>query len=202
MFHADLGIIRNHVAALVLFFPLLLPACAETESEGPQSVVEQEALSQQLNSIALPIINPPRFDDQLIVPGQRAGNIFLGMSTAELLHVAGYPKDVIREVGVTAQYHYSNFRVRVRDSDQRVVGIRVYGKFDSIGRSVRLGSASSRLVAALGDPDDTWSWVDGDTNYFWRSGLAVALVDKGVAWFDVCLPQISHQLCTYEPGGH
>ncbi len=201
MFHTDLGIKRNHLAAIV-FFPFLLTACAETESEGPQTVAEQEAMSQRLNSFSLPNINPPRYDDKLIVPGQRAGNIFLGMTTAELWHVAGYPKDVIQEVGVTAQFHYSDFRVRVRDSDQRVVGIRVYGRSHSIGRSVMLGSTRSRLVAALGDPDDTWSWVDGDTNYFWRSGLAVAFVDKGIAWFDVCLPNIPHQLCTYEPGGY
>lgn len=168
--------IRTGVCACVL----LLSACGE---------------SPMVADVPLPVREPVR--DQLIVPGDRVGPIYLGMPLRQVLEVLGDPQQSLEwgQDGFPGMlYQWGNdwrtgsngarylaradITVTVRNADQRVRAIGVLTPAYRTREGLTVGVSGARVLANLGPPSEKRSLQYG-LQYCYRQGIHFGLDQTG-----------------------
>lgn len=124
-------------------------------------------------------------DDKLIVPGERVGPVFLGMSDADLYKKFGNPSESkLTGTGFSA-YFYSTFMVYVGVSTHKVasitspVGNTGYSGY-ATREGIKVGSSGLEVQAKL--PPSTLtldSPAPGYSRYNYRRGMVLSLDPSG-----------------------
>jgi hypothetical protein len=148
----------------------------------------------------LPVINPPPaaaeapIRDKIVVPGERAGPILLGMSLQKLVEVFGEPVSSsashIPSGRSALLYRYADpdaspdgaLLVMVREYDQTVYSIRIDGiESFQTREGVRYGSSEALVRATFGKPQSVHESQPGEipSVYCYLSGIAVRLTPTG-----------------------
>ena len=172
-------------AFATLLLPVLLltlAACAtskKTAADAPKAAIAPAAAAA-----AVPV------RDTLIIPGERAGPILLGMSLEKLIEVVGEPVSSTAArmpSGRSAlRYRYADpdaspdgaLLVMVRETDQTVYSVQL-DRIESFQtrEGVRYGSSEARVRASFGKPQSIQESGVGEIprTYCYLSGLAVRL---------------------------
>ena len=172
--------------ACVFLISLILAACA---SGGGIKIVQR---SDQ-DVARLMTIN-----DNLIVPGERIGPVFLGMTEEQLYRRMGNPVETQQGTGVLngvpiIGYRYEDIIAIVQPSAHKVVEIQVEGTRYTTAQGVTVGTSVLEMKAKLGRP--AWEPESSDGSlyrYVFNSGGLQIFVRKGghVSWIDVDPPYL------------
>lgn len=164
---------------------LTLSACATTkkaESEAPKPAPAPAPATE------IPI------RDKIVIPGERAGPILLGMSLRKLVDVVGEPVSSsashIPSGRSALLYRYADpdaspdgaLLVMVREYDQTVYSIQIDGiESFQTREGVRYGSSEALVRASFGKPQSIQESRAGEISrvYCYLSGLAVRLNATG-----------------------
>jgi hypothetical protein len=134
-----------------------------------------------------------KVNDNLIVPGERVGSVFFGMTEAQLYQKMGDPENSHRArcggVSVTA-YKWGDLGVCVQSSTHTVIDIEVHGPSYRTDEGVSTGISELALKAKLGQP--AWkiqAYTDhpNSSKLCYNSGLTVFTDDGQVTWLDLWL---------------
>jgi hypothetical protein len=115
-------------------------------------------------------------DDNLIVPGERVGPVFLGMTEQQLYHKLGEPTRTRTAPG-TVNYSYPTLQVDVDAVTHKVWEIDPSGSRYSTAEGVAEGSSSLAVRTQLVGPYSNRS-VPGYTIHDYANGLTVWVVDS------------------------
>ena len=158
------------VAALALLGALPgLAGCASSAwvSLRPEKVAELKQSS------------PPR-DDATFVPGWRIGQIYLGMSRAELLAALGEPQKSSSYGEATEHYFWEPDRWFVRIFEGRVVSVQAYARGYSLSAPVTFGTSALAIRVKLGDPPCVDRDISGlDTMLYTETGVSLQVAVNG-----------------------
>jgi len=130
-------------------------------------------------------------NDSLIVPGDRVGRVFLGMTEEQLYERMGNPSNthllILNGVQVNV-YQWDDLEVSVQPSNRQVVDIRVDGPRYATREGVSVGSYELEMKAKLGEA--AWGPVPAyrDRNvfkYWFNSGLRVDVEEGKVVQMGV-----------------
>lgn len=132
-------------------------------------------------------------NDRLIVPGERIGPIFLGMTEEQLYKKMGDPSETHQGTGVLngvaiITYRWGDLVAIVQPSAHRVVQVMVDGTRYSTMEGVAVGTSVLEMRAKLGRPAWEPDSPDGSLyGYVFDSGGLRVWVRKGghVSWIDV-----------------
>jgi hypothetical protein len=92
-------------------------------------------------------------DDRLIVPGQRIGNVSLGMSLAQLYAARGAPKKTLTIPSGDTQYVWDDVLVWVNAGAQTVSSAAALSPVYKTAEGIGVGSSDLEVRAKLGAPD-------------------------------------------------
>jgi hypothetical protein len=137
-------------------------------------------LAALLMTIAVsgPVMAAPATSDNLIVPGERVGQIALGMTQAQLAAAMGSPGDVLHQ-GSATTYSWGQVAAEIGDNSPGVDLITVNDlRYDTPGH-VHIGLAAVAAAAVLGQPNKKTSTQGLDT--FDYDGLTVLVRNNLVA---------------------
>jgi hypothetical protein len=125
-------------AAVASMSALVLAACAGTAPD-----VQSEQTAARLMSVT----------DSTIVPGVRAGRVFLGMSEEQLYERLGRPlRSEVRDNGAHVFYYYSDLTVSVSKATRQVGMIYVVGPSYATEGGITVGASELAVKAMLGEP--------------------------------------------------
>jgi hypothetical protein len=139
-----------------------LPADAAKRSDAPRTDPE---------SVRIPYVSPPASNDHVVVPGQRMGNLTLGMTAQQVLDILGPPQPIPWTAGVM-EYRWPRVSVFLRGSDQRVIELHFSDVAYRIDGGLTFDSTRRQVVATLGRPNLIWHAFDNEV-YWYQSGLAM-----------------------------
>jgi hypothetical protein len=92
-------------------------------------------------------------NDNLIVPGERVGPVFLGMTEGSLYQKMGNPNHSdMMDRGATKYYQWRDIRVEVKESDHKVFNIEVTGSSYRTAEGISTGSSDLEVKSKLGQP--------------------------------------------------
>jgi len=123
--------------------------------------------------------------DNLIVPGQRVGPVFIGMSASELYRAMGEP-DSTHNDGTWVEYQYKDLGTLVRN-DQKVWTVWVQPNSPRYGTAegTRIG-APDLPIRARQPPDYVCRGPDPrSTNFCYSSGLFVRVRNGAVEYISI-----------------
>jgi hypothetical protein len=156
--------------AVVSLTALVLAACV---GSGVPDVQQSEQNAAQLMSVA----------DSTIVPGVRAGRVFLGMSEEQLYQRLGSPfKSEIRDRGSSTFYYYVDLTVSVSKATHRVNRIYVIGPSYSMAGGISVGAPALAVKALLGQPVADAPLYTGDyrQHIFCYDGVQTVVKDGSI----------------------
>lgn len=119
-------------------------------------------------------------NDQKIVPGQRLGNLVIGMSDRQVYQLLGDPQmtaDAPR--GFTYVYRPAAVSVDTYEATQQVEEIDTYNPAYSTAEGVRVGDTMLSLRSNYGEPDKIVAGPDGTSNYCYEKLGLFAWLDQG-----------------------
>jgi hypothetical protein len=164
--------------AFVFFTALFLAACA---GRGAFQTVQRS--DQDVTRLMT-------VNDKLIVPGERVGPVFFGMTEAQLYQKMGNPnRSFPANDGALIVYEWGDLVANVQLSTHTVVQMQVMGPSYGTAEGVSTGTPELAVKAKLGQPSwERLAYADRATLKFcYNSGLnsgLTAYVDEGrVTWF-------------------
>jgi hypothetical protein len=157
-------------AAVASLTALVLAACV---GSGVPDVRQSELNTAQLMSVA----------DSTIVPGVRAGRVFLGMSEEQLYQRLGSPfRSELRDGGESIFYYYVDLTVSVNKATHRVNKLYVIGPLYSTAGGISVGAPELAVKALLGQPVSERPLYTGDyrQRVFCYDGVQTVVKDGSI----------------------
>jgi hypothetical protein len=130
-----------------------------------------------------PVAASAQSNDNLIVPGQRVGQIQLGMPVAQVYAILGAPSrtDKLEE---ETHYVYSDLNVVIKDSTQRVDVVNETNSKYRTREGVGVGSQDIEVRAKMGN-FSTVKQIPNGAVYCYRSGMILVTKNGIVDWIGV-----------------
>jgi hypothetical protein len=168
---------------------LILALAAMALAPAALAASRSDAPRIHADAVQIPSVSPPSNEDRLVVPGQRAGKLTLGMSAQQVLDIMGPPAmaAAIGWVGGVSEYRWPHASVFLRDSDQKVIEISLSDVAYHIDGGLTFDSTRAQVLAAYGRPDMIWHMYNRE-HYWWRTGISMTFTttDDTVNSLQVC----------------
>ena len=105
------------------------------------------------NNVAPPSSAPQSFNDNLIVPGQRIGKVYLGMPIAQLYKEFGNPSKRDVADGNAVEYTYDRASLTVGVAGGKVIDVATTSSLFRTANGVGVGSSDIEVRSKLGPPE-------------------------------------------------
>jgi hypothetical protein len=160
-------VIRNATVPCLLASALVLLGCATTDRTVSAAPPSPEVVARLL-----------AVNDSLVVPGQRIGPVFLGMTEQQLYQKLGAPNETMTG-SATVNYEYPTLQVCVDATTHLVWEIDTHTSGYSTVEGITLESSGLAVRAQLVGNHGTRSLPGGITYQDYSSGLTVTLNGRG-----------------------
>jgi hypothetical protein len=173
---AILELSMNNTSLLCLLgSAFVLAGCADTGSDSKVSLSPERVASVMASH------------DNLIVPGERIGRVFLGMSTAELYRAMGDPINSTAFNSGTFGYEWHDLNVMVSQS-KTVTWITTSGSTYSLVGGLTVGSSILALQSTRPAPAFSKAFDASRNSYCYSDGLGVDTRANNVVAIQVWSP--------------
>jgi len=158
--------------ALALLPAVILVACASGGDVRTTQISDQDAAKVMASN------------DNLIVPGERVGRVFLGMTTAQLYRVMGEPTNTVAYNAGGFRYEWRDLSVIVNRSST-VTWMITSGSTYSLAGGVTVGSSTLALQSNRPPPAFSRAEDASRTSYCYSDGLGVDTKSNNVVGIEV-----------------